>query len=103
MKPNNYGKHVARSNPGFLKIVPNELVESYFKQNEYAKKIDLDIIENSLLPTRHYFNTHTDSLRIYINETSTNQEDVRDAVEMEIKEVLRHQGIDLRNKTLTIP
>ena len=36
MKPNNYVKHVARSNPGFLKIVPNEFVESYFKQNEYA-------------------------------------------------------------------
>ncbi len=55
------------------------------------------------MPTRHYFNTHTDSLRIYVNETSTNQEEVRDAVEMEIKEVLRYQGIDLRNKTLTIP
>ena len=31
MKPNNYGKHIARSNPGFLKIVPNEMIESYFK------------------------------------------------------------------------
>ena len=59
-------------------------------QTKLPPMFSLDIIENSLLPTRHYFNTHTDSLRIYVNETSTNQEDVRDAVEMEIKEVLRY-------------
>jgi hypothetical protein len=55
------------------------------------------------MPKRHYFNTDKDTLRIYVNETSTNQSDVRDAVEMEIKEVLRYQGIDLGNKLLTIP
>jgi enoyl-CoA hydratase/carnithine racemase len=30
MKPNNYGKHIPRSNPGYLKHVSDELVESYF-------------------------------------------------------------------------
>jgi len=40
---------------------------------------------------------------VWINETSTPQEAVRDAVELEIQEALRAEGIDLRNKTVTVP
>lgn len=42
-------------------------------------------------------------MRVWINETSTPQEDVRDAVDIEIQEALRAEGIDLRNKTVTVP
>ena len=65
--------------------------------------IDLGIVENSLLPTRHFFDRFTDSLRVWINETSTPQEEVRQAVEYEIKDVLRSEGINILDKTLTIP
>jgi small-conductance mechanosensitive channel len=56
-----------------------------------------------LLPTRHFFGRFVDSVRVWINETSTPQEAVRDAVELEIQEALRAEGIDLRNKTVTVP
>lgn len=56
-----------------------------------------------MLPTRHFFGRFVDSVRVWINETSTPQEAVRDAVELEIQEALRAEGIDLRNKTVTVP
>jgi hypothetical protein len=42
-------------------------------------------------------------MRIYINETSTPQTDVRAAVESEIVEVLRSEGINLNDKSMTVP
>lgn len=63
----------------------------------------MKIVENSLLPTRHFFQKFSDSVRIWINETSTPQTAERDAVELEIQDALRAQGIDLRNKTVTVP
>ena len=61
----------ARLNPGFEKDVSDAQVESYFAENKYAKDIDLDIVENALLPTRHFFERFSDSVRVWINETST--------------------------------
>jgi len=55
------------------------------------------------LPTRHFARKYPDSVRIYINETSDPQEDVRDGVDIEIREALRAEGIDIRNKTITVP
>lgn len=103
MKPSGNGAHVKRQNPGFNREVTDEQVESYFAANPLASRINLDIVEKSLLPTRHFHNKFTDSLRTFINETSTNDPDVRDAVELEIKEQMRTLGIDFRNKTLTVP
>ena len=60
-------------------------------------------MENSLLPTRHFFEKFSDSVRVWINESSTPQPEVRDAIELEVKEVLRANGIDLRDKTVTVP
>jgi len=91
MKPSKRGQ----GNPGFSADVPDTLVESYFQENARATEIDLDIVENSLLPTRHFFSKFPDSVRIYINETPCPQEDVRDAAEIEIREALRAEGIDL--------
>jgi hypothetical protein len=78
-------------------------VDSYFSENKWANKIDLDIVENSLLPTRHFFEKFSDSIRVYINESSTPQAEIRDAVELEVKEILRTEGIDMRDKTVTVP
>ena len=103
MKPSKTSRFGARPNPGFQKDVSEALVDSYFEENKWASTIDLDIVENSLLPTRHFFGRFVDSVRVWINETSTPQEAVRDAVELEIQEALRAEGIDLRNKTVTVP
>ena len=99
MKP----KRSALQNPGFSSSVSSSEVDSYFETNPESHKIDLGIVENSLLPTRHFFERFTDSLRVWINESSTPQAEVRQAVEYEIKDVLRSEGINILDKTLTIP
>ena len=99
MKPSKRGQ----GNPGFESQISDGLVDSYFQENARASAIDLDIVENSLLPTRHYFEQFPDSVRIWINETATPQEEVREAAEVEIREALRAQGIDLMQKTVTVP
>lgn len=103
MRPSMHGQHLVRPNPGFLQEVSDDLVRSYFAENEWARRIDLDVVENALLPTRHFFTKFADSVRIYINETSTPQQEVRDAVELEIQDALRAEGIDLRHKAVTVP
>lgn len=98
MKPrNNKGK------PQFEKDVTDQKVESYFEENPHLHKIDLNIVENSLLPTRHFFEKYVDSMRVYLNETSTPQSNVRFTVEYEIPELLRKEGINMLDKTMTIP
>lgn len=92
-----------RSDPGFNKDNSEALIESYFQENPQTKQIDLDVVENSLLPTRQFFERFTDSIRVYINESSTPQESVRDAVELEINDLLRTEGINLLDKTVSIP
>jgi len=59
------------ANPGFSTDVSAERVDSYFEENEFTKRIDLDVVEGSLLPTRHFFEQFADSVRVYINGTST--------------------------------
>jgi len=103
MKPARTSRLGARPNPGFQKDVSEGLVDSYFEENKWASTIDLDIVENSLLPNRHFFQRFTDSVRVWINESSTPQPEVRDAVDLEIQDALRAEGIDLRNKTVTVP
>lgn len=58
-------------NPGFSAQISSQQVESLFETNKYLSQIDLKIVENALLPTRHFFEKFTDSVRVYINETST--------------------------------
>lgn len=103
MKPRiSSGQH-QRVNPGFSADVSDELVNSYFVENPWASKVDLDIVQGALLPTRHFFDEFADSVRIYINEIATPQSEVRAAVESEIQQALRLEGIDLRDKTVTVP
>jgi len=103
MKPPRGARRGVRPNPGFQKDVSDDQVDSYFAENKHAGGITLDIVENALLPTRHFFERFSDSVRIWINETATNQAEVRDAVELEIQDALRAEGIDLRDKTMTVP
>lgn len=103
MKPARTSRLGARPNPGFQREVSEAQVDSYFEENKWASAIDLNIVENSLLPTRHFFGRFSDSVRVWINETSTPQEAVRDAVDIEVEDALRAEGIDIRNKTVTVP
>ena len=100
MKPPNAK---VKKNPGFKREVTPLEVDSYFQENKLASQIDLDVVENSLLPTRAFFKEFEDSVRLWVNETSTHQGDVRTAVPVEIQDALRTRGIDLRDKTITIP
>jgi hypothetical protein len=103
MKPSKVGRLGLRPNPGFKSIISDAEVDSYFAPNKFASGIDLDIVENSLLPTRHFFERFSDSVRVFINETSSPQEEIRDAVKLEVEECLRAEGIDIRDKTVTVP
>jgi hypothetical protein len=42
-------------------------------------------------------------VRLWINEDSTPQPEVRQHFDFELKEALREQGIDIRDRALTIP
>jgi hypothetical protein len=59
------------------------------------------IVENSLLPTRHYFRRFNDSVRLWLNEESTTRDVQRDILDKEAKESLLVYGIDVRDKALT--
>jgi hypothetical protein len=59
-------------------------------------------VEKSMLPTRFYYEKFSDQVRLWINEDSTPQPEVREHFEAELKDALREQGIDLRDRALTI-
>lgn len=55
-----------------------------------------------MLPTRFYYERFSDQVRLWINEDSTPQPEVRAYFEEELKEALKEQGIDIRDRSLTI-
>lgn len=59
-------------------------------------------MRHALLPTRHHFERFTDHLRIWINEGSSADSRVRERFDEQAKEALRMEGIDVRDKALTI-
>jgi hypothetical protein len=62
----------------------------------------LDVVEKAMLPTRWYYKDFSDQVRLWINESSTPQSEVRQYFDRELKEALKAQGIDLRDRALTI-
>lgn len=86
----------------FSKNVTDDQVASYFQQNKWTEEVQLDLVEKSMLPTRFYYEKFSDQVRLWINEDSTPQPEVREHFEAELKEALREQGIDLRDRALTI-
>jgi len=89
------------SNPGFAKRINDDALDRYFKPTEWSKQVNLNISENSLLPTRHYFRRFNDAIRLWLNETSTTNEDQRQNFDREAKDSLLTLGIDVRDKALT--
>lgn len=89
-------------NPGFSQQISADQVSSYFAPNKWSKEVQLDVVEKALLPTRFYYEKFSDQVRLWINETSTTQEEVRTNFDQELKEALREQGIDIRDRALTI-
>jgi hypothetical protein len=89
-------------NPGFAKNVNAEVVESYFQPNKWAKEVQLDVVEKAMLPTRFYYEKFSDQVRLWVNEESTPQPEVREYFDIELKEALREHGIDIRDRALTI-
>jgi hypothetical protein len=88
-------------NPGFSKKVLDEEVATFFTENKYSKEINVDIVKNALLPTRFYYEKYSDTLRLWINEESTTSPEVRNTFDTEVKEALREEGIDVRDRALT--
>jgi len=76
-------------------------VMRYFEENKHASGVDLQVVENALLPTKDHYKRFSDQVRLWINESSTTQTIVREAFEFEAKEALKEQGIDIRDLALT--
>lgn len=88
--------------PKFAKPASEAQLERYFAESPLAKKINVGAVRYALLPTRHHFERFTDHLRIWINEQNSADERVRNHFDEQAKEALRMEGIDVRDKALTI-
>lgn len=55
-----------------------------------------------MLPVKHYYKEFPDTIRLYINEQSTNQREVRFGWDYDLKEQLRVLGVDIRDTTVEI-
>jgi len=91
----------AKAAPAFNKNVKDSDLDKYFKESKWSKQVNVGIVENALLPTRHYYQRFSDQVRLWLNEESTTQSKIRDDFDLEAKHALREQGIDVRDKALT--
>lgn len=73
----------------FSKNVTEDQVNSYFQPNKWSEEVQLDVVEKAMLPTRFYYEKFSDQVRLWINEDSTPQPDVREHFDAELKEALR--------------
>ena len=91
-----------RPNPGFQQGIKDRDVESFFEPSPQSKGICVGAVQYALLPTRHFYERFSDHVRLWINEESTNQDDVRNRFDDQAKDALREIGIDVRDKALTM-
>jgi hypothetical protein len=89
------------ADPGFEKKINDRDLDRYFEPTKWSKEVNVNIVENSLLPTRHFFRRFNDSVRLWLNEESTTRDVQRDSLNREAKESLLVFGIDVRDKALT--
>jgi len=61
--------------PGFAKEVRDEDLTRYFEPSKWSEGVQVGVVENTLLPTRYFFENFTDSVRLWLNETSTTKTD----------------------------
>ena len=71
MKPGRSGQ------PDFKRQIPDEQVKSFFEKNKWTDEVHLDVVEKALLPSRFYYEKFSDQVRLWINEESTPQIEVR--------------------------
>lgn len=88
--------------PEFTRDVSEAQVDSYFEPNPLGAHIDLEIVENCLLPTKHFYEKYVDSIRVFLNEHREPQSRVREAVELEVKEYFRSEGLNMNDKNFTV-
>lgn len=77
-------------------------LDPFFEGASWAKSVNVGAMENALLPTRHHYQRFTDQVRLWINEESTHQDELRPFFDYEAKQALQELGIDVRDKGLTI-
>lgn len=63
-------------------------LESYFEGAPWASNISVGAMRHALLPTRHYYERFSDQVRLWINEESTHQDELRAGFDIEAKEAL---------------
>ena len=101
MKPKPRGESL-RQNPGFEKDIQDSQIDRFFEPTPESKSVNVGTVQYGLLPTRHFYEEFSDHLRLWINEESTNQEEIRHEFDTQAKEALREIGIDARDKSLTM-
>ena len=80
--------------------LPN--LDSFFEGASWAKEISVGGMAHALLPTRHFYERFSDHVRLWISEESTVQDDLRIQFDYEAKQAVQEQGIDVRDKGLTM-
>jgi hypothetical protein len=60
-------------------------IDRYFEDSVYAKGVNLEVVENALLPTKIYYERFSDQVRLWLNETSATQVHVRKVFDLEAK------------------
>jgi hypothetical protein len=88
MKPKVKGARDKAAAP-FSKKVKDSDLDKYFEESKWSKEINVGIVENALLPTRHYYQRFSDQVRLWLNEESTTQSRIRDDFDLEAKHALR--------------
>lgn len=78
-----------RNSPKWSAPLKESQIKRYFEENKYAKDIQLDVVENALLPTKDYYQKYTDQIRLYINQSSATQPIIREAFNEELKLAMR--------------
>ena len=77
-------------------------MDSLFEPSLESKAMDVGAVQYALLPTRHHYERFSDHVRLWINEETTNQDDIRFRFDEQAKDALREIGIDVRDKALTM-
>lgn len=90
-----------RVDAGFNKAVSDSSLERYFAPNKMSDSINLGVVDSALLPTRMFYSTFSDQARLWLNEESSTNEDIRETFDTEAKQCLQQHGIDVRDKALT--
>jgi hypothetical protein len=88
MKPKVKGARDKAAAPFNKKVKDSDLAK-YFEESKWSKEINVGIVENALLPTRHYYQRFSDQVRLWLNEESTTQSRIRDDFDLEAKHALR--------------